>query len=207
LKAILKAKNIPNMLSVSRIFFGVALPFLSRYTYALLGCLAAIGISDVLDGILARRFKWESALGEKLDSLADGVYIISAILSAIFVIKMKFTLYIYAILAVLMVGRALNMVITWFKFRRAGFIHTRSSRWASIPVFLLLSVSLVTGDVYNQALAVFLVLTTLSQVEETVILFAMKEGQYTMSLKSYWEWKRDLARAEALPEKKQEATA
>jgi len=203
----MKARHIPNILSISRIFFGIALLFLGKNKFWFLGCLAAAGISDVLDGILARRFGWESELGQKLDSAADGVYIVCAILAVIFSIEnLSVTLYNYAIFAVLFAGRAVNMVITWVKFRRVGFIHTRSSRWASVPIFILLPVSIILERVPNAALAVFLILTAVAQLEETWILFAMRKGEYTMSIKSYWEWKRDKALAlEAAPEM-QEAT-
>jgi len=201
----MKARYIPNILSISRMFLGIALLFLGKQKFWFLGCLVCAGITDVLDGILARRFGWTSELGEKLDSAADGVYIVCAILAVIFSIdNLSITLYNYAIFAVLFAGRAANMVITWIKFRKVGFIHTRSSRWASVPIFLLLPVSIFLERVPNQVLAIFLILTALSQFEETWILFAMQKGEYTMSIKSYWEWKRDKAREAAL--EKQEAT-
>jgi len=195
----LKAKYIPNYLSVSRIIFGLAfLPLgLANLIPWFLGCFAAAGVTDVLDGIIARRFNWQSELGEKLDSIADGVYISAAALTVVFTLEgLNIALYNYIIFAVLFAHRALNMIVTWVRFRRIGFIHTRSSRWASIPIFIMLPISVALGYIPQEPLAVFLVLTTISQLEETFILFAMKPGQYTMSLKSYWEWKRDLAAAE-----------
>jgi len=47
---------------------------------AALGLCAAMGISDVLDGMLARRYNQESLLGKFLDPLADKLVIISAMI-------------------------------------------------------------------------------------------------------------------------------
>ena len=47
---------------------------------AALGLGAAMGMSDVLDGMLARRYNQESSLGKFLDPLADKLVIISAMI-------------------------------------------------------------------------------------------------------------------------------
>jgi len=205
---IMKARHIPNILSASRIPCALTLPFLGLLENKLwfLAVFAYIGISDVFDGIIARKFNWQSELGEKLDSIGDGMYILLAIIAAIVSIEqITLAVYHYAIFAVLMLGRIVNQVVTWKKFRRVGFIHTRSTRWASIPIFILMPIAILLGQVPAIPLAIFLSLTAIAQVEETFILRAMQPGEYTMSIKSYWEWKRDRALSIATePAEKQE---
>jgi len=186
----MKARYIPNIVSISRIPTSIALLFLGGRPIWFIAVYAVAGIADVLDGEIARRFHWESELGQKLDSIGDGVFIACAILAAIFSIELKISLYNFSIFAVLLVGRAVNMAITWVKFRRVGFLHTRSTRWSAIPMYILLPISMYLGYLPNPPLAVFLVLVTLAQVEETLILFAMEKDEYTMSIKSYRDWKR-----------------
>ncbi len=65
----------PNLLSILRI---VASPWLgwelARGNFRIaLPVLFVVGMSDALDGYLARRFNWKSELGEKLDPVADKV--------------------------------------------------------------------------------------------------------------------------------------
>jgi|GEM_PF-402562 len=212
----MKVKHIPNILSFSRIPLAVTLPFLAMLENKLwfLGVFAYIGISDVFDGIIARKLKCESDFGEKLDSIGDGAYIIMAIVAVIVVMGDVIVIapYTFALFAVLMVGRTINMVYTWVKFRRVGFIHTRSTRWASIPIFILLPVTVLLGEsldvgLFNVILAALVAMTTIAQVEETFILREMKQGEYTMSLKSYWEWKRDRDLVAAEAPEREEATA
>ena len=212
----MKAKHIPNVLSFSRIPLAFTLPFLAMLENKLwfLGVFAYIGASDVFDGIIARKLKCESDFGEKLDSIGDGVYIVMAIIAVVFamgdIIFIK--AYCFAIFAVLMAIRVVNQVITWKKFRRIGFIHTRSTRWASIPIFIMLPVTVLLGEslnvtVFNIVLASFVSLTAIAQIEETFILREMRPGEYKMSLKSYWEWKRDRDLAAIEAPEQQEVTA
>lgn len=67
----------PNLISILRI---VASPWLgwelARGNFRIaLPVLFVVGMSDALDGYLARRFDWKSELGEKLDPLADKILV------------------------------------------------------------------------------------------------------------------------------------
>ena len=72
----MKLKNIPNILSVIRIILvGVFvcvffLNYPDNLLWALLIFLSA-GLTDVIDGFLARRFNWITNLGKILDPFAD----------------------------------------------------------------------------------------------------------------------------------------
>jgi len=191
----MKMRYIPNTLSILRMPFSVALLFLGKLPLWFLICYAIGGILDVLDGIVARRFQWQSELGQKLDSIGDGIFIVCAIIAAVISIELKIALYTWIVFAVLVTIRAVNMVITWVRFRRVGFIHTRSTRWSALPIYALLPVSIYLTYLPNIPLAIFVGMVSVAQLEETWILFAMRPGEYTMALKSYWEWKRDKRRA------------
>lgn len=64
-------KNIANIVTVTRIigtvlcllFKVMSVPFIIAYTYS--------GLSDIIDGFLARKLHIESDLGRKLDSISD----------------------------------------------------------------------------------------------------------------------------------------
>lgn len=74
---------IPNLISILRIaLIAPTLWFIITYEYrwALLLFLIA-GISDGLDGFLARRMCWESKLGEILDPIADKLLLVLSYLA------------------------------------------------------------------------------------------------------------------------------
>jgi cardiolipin synthase len=83
-------KYIPNSLTLARIALTPYLFLLMwRHDYrALLWPFALVGITDVIDGFLARRFQWTSRLGAYLDPIADklllsGSFLVLALSGAI----------------------------------------------------------------------------------------------------------------------------
>ena len=72
-------RNIPNLISVVRLLLvplTVWLMISEAYGWAFLTFMAA-GISDGVDGYLARRFDWRTKLGAYLDALADKALLVS----------------------------------------------------------------------------------------------------------------------------------
>jgi len=189
-------KHIPNILSFIRIPVSIAMPLLAgSHMIWFFVCFTVAGLSDVFDGIIARKLGITSEFGEKIDSLGDGVFVLCLVLSALVGLNLSLEPFHWVIGIVLLSIRAINMVFTWAKFRRVGFIHTRSTRWSSIPMYLLIPIFVYLGRIEPISLAIFLSLTAIAQLEETWILHKMQQGEYTMSLKSYWEWQRDKKRA------------
>ncbi len=80
---LLRAAYIPNLICVLRILFVVPIVLLlldGRYTEALVLIVLA-GLSDGLDGFLARRYNWTSRIGGLLDPLADKLLFVSVFAS------------------------------------------------------------------------------------------------------------------------------
>lgn len=73
-------RNLPNFLSVLRILLVPPVVFYMlqhNYMPALVLFVIA-GVTDSLDGWLAKRFNWQSHLGEILDPLADKLLLVSS---------------------------------------------------------------------------------------------------------------------------------
>ena len=79
----MNVRDIPNLISILRIFLSVPVVWmlLVQEFGAALVLFAIAGISDGLDGFLAKRFGWKSQLGGLLDPLADKVLLVSSYLS------------------------------------------------------------------------------------------------------------------------------
>jgi phosphatidylglycerophosphate synthase len=74
-------KAIPNVLSAGRLALAVAFPFLPidwRLPAMIVG-----GLSDWIDGLIARRYKAITAAGALLDAIADKVFTLSVLLTII----------------------------------------------------------------------------------------------------------------------------
>lgn len=75
-------RDIPNMISIIRIVLVVPVVYLlwhENYQMALILFIIA-GLSDALDGFLAKRYDWTSQLGSFLDPLADKLLLVSCFL-------------------------------------------------------------------------------------------------------------------------------
>ena len=74
-------KFIPNLISLIRIslVIPIVLNLLSgKYTFALI-LFAIASLSDAIDGLIARLFKWQTDLGKILDPVADKLLMIGSI--------------------------------------------------------------------------------------------------------------------------------
>jgi len=187
----MKRRHIPNILSLIRIPFSIAFPFLAYFLKSpvpFLVAYAIAGIADVLDGFLARKFHWESKYGAKFDSIGDVVFLVFAISTAILTLDLTFKWYVFAALGVLVAIRVTNAIITRVKFKQWGFIHNLFVKYSSLPIFFLMPLFIVKRAVYNIPLAAMICLVILASVEETWILRVMVD--YDMNMKSIYHMKK-----------------
>jgi cardiolipin synthase (CMP-forming) len=71
--------NLPNLITICRLVlvpFVVAMIVQKEFVAAFIGFMAA-GLSDALDGFIARRFNLRSELGAYLDAIADKALLVS----------------------------------------------------------------------------------------------------------------------------------
>jgi len=80
-------KNIPNLICVLRILlvYPVVMLILEGDTLFALVLFVIAGLSDGLDGFLAKRFHWQSRLGSILDPLADKLLLVSSYIAMSYV--------------------------------------------------------------------------------------------------------------------------
>lgn len=76
-------RHLPNLISCLRVALVAPLivTVLTAHFVAALWIAFAAGVSDALDGFLARRCGWQSRLGTALDPLADKLLLVSAYLA------------------------------------------------------------------------------------------------------------------------------
>ena len=78
----MKKRDIPNIISILRIVLVAPIAYYLWYQNFLIALLLFLigGLSDGLDGFLARRYKWETALGVILDPMGDKLMMLTAYL-------------------------------------------------------------------------------------------------------------------------------
>ena len=136
-------KNLPNVISVIRIIGTIALMFIEALTAWFYAVYIFCGISDVVDGWIARKTKNTSELGSRLDSAED------LLLYSVMLVKVFPKLWevlpagIWITVAVLVLLRLISYSLAAVKFKRFASLHTYMNKATgaaafAIPFFLLL---------------------------------------------------------------------
>jgi len=171
-------KNIPNFLSCLRIILAVTLLMITNNWYLFLIIYLFCGLSDVLDGYIARRYHLETLIGAKLDSLADFIFLITSLTCMIRSYGLLIPENIITGGVVVVVLRGVNVCITKKKFRQFGILHTVGNKLAGFIIFFACPGAIVTG---NMPLAI-IIIPILSALEETLLL--LKMDNYTPNISS-----------------------
>lgn len=79
----MQARDIPNLISIARIILVIPVVWTLLEGFYLWSVVlfAVAGISDAVDGYLAKHYHWQSRLGGLLDPLADKLLLIATFLS------------------------------------------------------------------------------------------------------------------------------
>lgn len=165
-------KNTANFISAARIVLAIPLFFFAGIPWLFCLLYLTCGLSDVLDGYIARRTHTQSELGAKLDSLGDLVFtgVVLAILLG-WLGDRLFSLTPWLVLII--VVRGLNLAIAGVRFHTFAILHT----WANKATGLAFFVSPVLYLVWPQVEIFYSLcgLALLSAVEETLILLTANQ--------------------------------
>jgi len=125
---------LPNVISVLRIAGSVGLLFcdVSGWTFWVLYGLC--GISDMVDGWLARRFHAESKAGAVLDSVADIVFVACSAIRLLPVLDITKWLWIWA--GVIVFIKIVNQISALVVCKRFCFPHTIANKLTGLLLFL-----------------------------------------------------------------------
>lgn len=126
--------TLPNILTVSRIVLApviALLPFITGYGPKVIAFVVFIiaAVSDIFDGVLARRWKQVSDLGKELDPLADKLLLVATLIPIYWITTYRMREYeipwwgsVPLWVAFLLVGREAFMVAFRIHARRRGVI-------------------------------------------------------------------------------------
>ena len=101
--------------------------------------LAISFFTDAIDGFLARKYKVVSALGARIDSIADDLTILAAI-AGLIVLKPEFIRHELVLIIILLSLYLLQNVLAFIRYGRISSFHTYLAKCAAVSqgVFLIL---------------------------------------------------------------------
>ena len=175
-----------NAVTCMRIAATVAMVFTEPLSAGFFVLYTFAGVTDVLDGFIARRTHTSSEKGARLDSVADMLFYATMIIRLfprLFKMLPK-RIWIYAAAAVSI--RLGSYLAAFIKYKRFASLHTYMNKLTGAAVFLLpYALAMTTGVVYSWGLCV---LAFAASAEELVIHLC--QPGYPSDRKSIFQQKR-----------------
>ena len=156
-------KHLPNVISVLRIAGSTGLLFCDVKGWPFWVLYALCGISDMIDGSLARKLHAETKAGAILDSVADIVFVVCCAIRLLPVLEIPSWLWIWA--GVIVFIKIVNQISALIVYKRFCFPHTLANKLTGFMLFLAVT-------------AVFWSVIPISIVAAMATFAAIQEGHF-----------------------------
>ena len=124
-----------NAITGLRILVSAALlfsPVFSPFFYAL---YLLAGLSDMVDGIIARKTNSVSEFGSRIDSFADFVFVVVCLIKILPVMSIPIWLYVWT--AVIALIKTINIISGYVLQKRFVALHTAMNKVTGMMLFIL----------------------------------------------------------------------
>ena len=157
-----KVKRLPNIITALRILGALSLLLLGVKSYAFWTIYFACGISDMVDGYLARRLECESKTGALLDSLADLVFVACCCFKLIPVLA--FPKWLWILGGVIAAIKIINQVSALVMFKKCVFPHTVANKVTGALLFVGVPLTVVLESIVP--MVIITVVATFAAIQE-----------------------------------------
>ena len=128
-------KKTANYITAGRIGLALALLFIQPLTVPFYAVYILCGLSDMADGFIARKTHTESVFGAKLDSIADFVFVITALVRILPVIDIPMWLIIW--IGLIMLIKFANILVGYICQKKLVMLHTTANKITGFMLFIL----------------------------------------------------------------------
>ena len=147
---------IANTITCCRILFSILMLFFPAFSGSFYACYIIAGITDMIDGTVARKLGTSSQFGEKLDTVADFIFAAAALFKLLPVMKISMTIWIWT--GLIAVIKLINIISGFVVQKRFVTVHSLANKITGAVLFVLpLTLSLI--DVSYSAIFVCLAAT------------------------------------------------
>lgn len=158
-------KNLPNYISISRIIFSIMLLIPKTFSITFYYMYIYCGVSDMLDGFIARKFNYESKMGAILDSISDIIFVIVSMIKILPNLSLTNVIIIWIVFIIFI--KVVNVIYSYIYYKRIVLLHTISNKITGFILFI----------------APFVIINTNAIIIEIIIcsiatFSAMQEGHY-----------------------------
>ena len=153
---------IANIVTFLRIVFSLIMLYFEAFSPGFYICYLLAGITDMVDGSVARRLGTESEFGEKLDTIADIIFVAAALYKLLPDIAPTKGIWIW--IGIIAVIKVINIISGFLVQKRFVSVHSPANKITGIALFLL-PLTLPFVDIKCSAISVCL-LATFAAIQE-----------------------------------------
>lgn len=165
--------NASNCITFVRIIGSVVLIFLTAFSPEFYIIYSVCGLSDAVDGSVARKCNTTSEFGARLDSVADIVFYAVMLIKILPKLIKILPAYIWYILGAALFTRLVSYIVTAFKFKTFASQHTYLNKLTGLCLFMAPYVVVFSFGKY--VCLGITIIGLLASVEELLIHLTQKE--------------------------------
>ena len=124
-----------NAVTIFRMAASIVLLFCPVFSPAFYVLYIAAGLSDMLDGYVARKTNTDSRIGAKIDTIADYVFVIVCLIKLLPVIRIPSWLYVWT--GIIALIKVVNIISGFALQKTFMAIHSAMNKATGILLFLL----------------------------------------------------------------------
>ena len=180
-------KYIPNVITIVRMLCAAPLLMLIHQNRAAVGesCFWRLwlfcGVSDAVDGALARRWRAASPAGTLLDTIADAAVFIP--MAYIFWLHVRISQHIVIWICVIFAIRLISLLVGAVKFHTLVILHTWPNKLTGVLLYLLPLMSTLYED--HRSVGFLCIIASCAAAEELLILCT--SNTLNRDVRGFWE--------------------
>lgn len=124
-----------NIVTGSRIFFSILMLFFPVFSVWFYSMYLLCGLTDMVDGTIARRTNTESTFGARLDSIADFIFVVASLVKLL--PAMHIPGWLWAWIFAIAVIKIINVISGFICQKRLIVEHTIMNKITGLVLFLL----------------------------------------------------------------------
>ena len=128
-------KHIANILTSCRIFGSILLLFFPSFSLEFYITYLLCGVSDMIDGTIARKTNSASKFGSQLDTIADFVFVVVSLIKMLPAIHIPGWLWIWS--GVIAIIKVTNIIWGYITKKQFISVHTVMNKVTGLFLFLL----------------------------------------------------------------------
>ena len=124
-----------NAISIFRIAASIVLLFCPVFSPAFYACYLMAGVSDMLDGFVARKTNSSSRFGARLDTIADFVFVVVCLIKLLPILSIP--AWLYGWIGIIALIKVVNIISGFALQNMFMAVHSAMNKVTGVLLFLL----------------------------------------------------------------------